>query len=192
MDSDMFLKIAPIVISCIALFVSLMTVYFQWFRHSLKGKINVLSISWRRQIKENTIQLPIEISISNQGNKPFIISKVWLLHKVIGEHKRYLECDDLNGMNPLKVMPNSVELKHLIFSQSYQEFHNDLKLHDGSYIEILFYIIDDKGNESYLSLKPAIIAVVDEEIKNFEFEPVSATIFNGSNKNIQPTAFSGS
>lgn len=97
----------------------------------------------------------LEASISNQGNKSIIVSRIWLLSPFKGSTRIKYECESINQSAPLKVQPLSSEFQQLSFPAP-----DDIKLHgmypkmerDPSTYELLFFVTDDRGTEHYAKM----------------------------------------
>lgn len=154
----------PIIISTFSLIISLVTVYLQFFRKYRKGFANLLWINPRYYPKNSSkhMDLGVELAISNQGNRPFVISRIYLLLQTDNGSKTFLETEKLNQANPMKFPPQTVEYLQLVYELSYDLLDRALKyagLQNGATIQILIYSTDDRGNEYYaqediLNLKP--------------------------------------
>lgn len=141
-----------LLISCLALAVSVSSLYFQHLRRTRKAFASVL---WCRRDGDKVI---LEASISNQGNRPVTVSRVWLLSPRKGNTRVRYECESIHQAAPLKVLPMSGEFLRLPFVAP-----DNIKLH-GLYpslepepiiYDLLFYVTDDRGIEHYAEM-PAV------------------------------------
>lgn len=149
------MSISPIwslVISCLALTVSISGFYFQHLRRTRKAFASVL---WCKRDREKVV---LEASISNQGNRPITVSRIWLLSPSKGNSRVRYECESIHQAAPLKVQPMSGEFLRLPFPAP-----DDIRLHglyptmesDWVTYDLLFYVTDDRGIEHYAQM-PAI------------------------------------
>ncbi len=100
----------------------------------------------------------LEASISNQGNRPITISRIWLLSPLNGNIRTRYECQSINQAATLKVQPMSAEFLRLLFPSL-----DDIRLHgmyptmehDSMTYELLFYVTDDRGVEHYAQMPVA-------------------------------------
>ena len=146
------MDISPIwslLISCLALAVSFLSLYFQHLRRTQKAFASMLCC------KREGDKLLLEASISNRGNRPIIVSRIWLLSPLKGNARTKHECESINQSAPLKVQPLSGEFLQLPFPAP-----DDIKLHgmyptmecDSATYELLFYVTDDRGTEHYAQM----------------------------------------
>lgn len=146
------MNISPIwslLISCLALVVSFLSLYFQHLRRTQKAFASML---WCKREGDKVV---LEASISNQGNRPIIVSRIWLLSPLIGNTRIRYECESINQSSPLKVQPLSGEFLQLSFHAP-----NEIKFHglyptmecDTATYELLFYVTDDRGTEHYAQM----------------------------------------
>lgn len=170
-------KWLPIAISVIALIVSLGSLYLQHFRRVRKGSASVLWATLYRDAKKTSIKVGIDIAFSNQGNRPFVVSRVWLLSRMKDGNKRQYESEMLNQDNPLKVEAASIEYMHLKFEAPFQEFLTDLghpMVATEAAIEALIYVTDYEGRE-YYSMAPVMRLFVEGDKIEGE-TPIKSTV----------------
>jgi hypothetical protein len=141
-----------LLISCLALAVSISGFYFQHLRRTRRAFASIL---WCQRDGERVV---FEASISNQGNRPITVSRIWLLSPPKGNYRVRYECESINQTAPLKVQPMSGEFLRLPFPSP-----ENIRLH-GLYpsmqpaamtYDLLFYVTDDRGVEHYSSV-PAV------------------------------------
>lgn len=149
------MNISPIwslLISCLALGVSVSGFYFQHLRRTRKAFASIL---WCKREGDKVI---LEASVSNQGNRPITVSRAWLLSPRKGNARTRYECESIHQSAPLKVQPMSGEFVRLPFLAP-----DDIRLH-GLYptmemepitYDLLFYVTDDRGVEHYSEM-PAV------------------------------------
>ncbi|WP_310447077.1 hypothetical protein [Thiobacillus sp.] len=159
-------KWLPITISVLALSISLGSLYLQHFRRARKGRAAVLSSTWSRDVS-GLVQFQTDIAFSNQGNRPFVVSRVWLLTKMKDGNKRRYESEMLNQQKPLKVPASSIEHMHLTFDVNSKEFLSDIGHVSGSTettIDLIFYTTDDEGREHYSQTPIMDLIIPDDKI----------------------------
>lgn len=158
-------KWLPITISVLALSISLTSLYLQHFRRIRKGSAAVLSSTWSQDLNRGGIKFKTDVAFSNQGNRPFVVSRVWLLTQMKDGNKRRYESEFLNQQKPLKVAPSSIEHLHLIFDVTSQEFLSDIGHVSGTTettVDLIFYVTDDEGREHH-STAPIMDLVIQED-----------------------------
>jgi hypothetical protein len=175
------MQILSIAISIIALVVSLGNLYLQHFRRVQRGTANVLWATWRYDTKGN-LSVEIDIAISNQGNRPFVISRIWLLSELRGNNRTYYESDRLTQSNPLKVESSSIEHVHLIFSLGKVSSNLGQSVSSANRtFDILIYATDDLGKEHYSQGSILKLKFEDNKIMESETIKLNLNIFEKKN-----------
>ncbi|MFT5730461.1 MAG: bisphosphoglycerate-dependent phosphoglycerate mutase [Desulforhopalus sp.] len=169
-----------IIIAVLALFMSCINSYHQFFRNRVSGALSLLRSGYSDFVKDNKVEIEVDIAISNTGNKQFVISKILLLHETSERNgQRALECNLANGHKIIEMKPDSVTQKKLTFKQSKDEFFRDLnrKEQTGKSLDLLIYSINNTGQEFYNQISAANLTVNEKSIVSFNYKAKSVSLF---------------
>ncbi|MDI1361518.1 hypothetical protein [Methylotenera sp.] len=178
-------QLIPIVISVVALCVSLASLYVQHLRRVRHGTVSVLWSSWKYKWGEPNVEVKLDLAFSNQGNRPYVISRTWLLIKSTPTTKTRFEPSEVHQGKPLRVAPHSVEFIQLNFEVSaslLQKNGEERSKSEEGDIQLLIYAADDLGREQYAQPKVMRMAMLDDHQVHHEHNQVTTSIIGAKNK----------